>query len=571
MRKILVFVLVCSFIFWNFSFVSAEKTCKEEIIENAYSPVISQDWKCFAYTKKKSNWKSFVIKDWVDWNQYDSISKLRCFNWWKIAYLATNYWTKPTTIIYMDWKEYILNSMPNDLIFSDNWENYAYTEVLESNEAGKRNKKHVVTNTFKSSEFYSIDNIIFSSDSKSFVYSINNTQLLNWKILIEKNIYKDWKIIEWYDNTSLPLFSPDWKEFSFIAEKNGKKLVVRNWVEGNIYWEIKDLKYSSTWESFSYIATKGWKYIVVNNWKEWSPYEEIESLTYSKDWKHIAYVARKNWNTWIVKDWVEIFKYIEWVSSPIFSSDWNSFSYIATKDFGQHLVVKDWIELKKYKTIFQTNSQFPITYFPTWNKLVYKAIQDDLTFVIVIDWVESEKYNYLDYQYTTDWKKYIFSSDWKSFTYEAQKDWNKWYIIKDWVPINVEMYTSLVSYLPGWNNLLYVMPKNLKYYIVKQDCWWDIIAVDDSIKTESKVELVNNDINYKKQLILSKTKLNRSENGKSQIKAIDTLIDKQSKEKLEIIFKNLWTIKSKMNIKTNNKNVDILDYLEASIWIKLWK
>jgi hypothetical protein len=568
MKKVIM-LIICSFIFCNFYLVSADDICKEEIIENASNPVISSDWKCFAYIKKKSNWKSLVVKDWLEWTQYDSIKNLRCFNWWKFAYLATKYWSKPTTIIYMDSKEYILDSIPNDLIFSDNWENFAYTEDVEDG-AEQRSKKHVVTNTNKWWNFLNVGDLSFSSDSKNFAYSINDTQLLNWKIIKEKKIFKNWEIINWYDYTSFPLFSPDWKEFTFIATKNGKNLVVKNWVEGNIYGEIKDLKYSSNWESFSYIAMNWSNYIVINNWKEWNPYEEVSSITYSKDWKHIAYIARKNWKTWIVKDWVEIFKYNEWVSSPVFSSDWTSFSYIATKNW-KNLVVKDWVEQKVYNNIFHTNSQFPITYFPTWNKLVYKAILDDLTYVIVIDWVESEKYNYLDYQYTTDWKKYIFSSDWKSFTYEAQKDWNKWYIIKDWFPINVEMYTSLLSYLPGWNNLLYVMLKNLKYYIVKQDCWWDDIIVDDWIKTESKVDLVKNNINYKKQLILSKTKLNKSENWKSQIKAIDLLINKQSNDKLEVIFKNIETIKSKMNDKTKNKYSDLFDYLEASIWVKLWK
>jgi len=77
--------------------------------------------------------------------------------------------------------------------------------------------------------------------------------------------------------------------------------------------------------------------------------------------------------------------------------------------------------------------------------------------------------------------------------------------------------------------------------------------------------------NYIKQLILSKSILNKTEKWKSQIKSIDILINNKSNDKLEVIFKNILTIKSKMNTKTKNKYSDLLDYLEANIWVKLWK
>jgi hypothetical protein len=98
--------------------------------------------------------------------------------------------------------------------------------------------------------------------------------------------------------------------------------------------------------------------------------------------------------------------------------------------------------------------------------------------------------------------------------------------------------------------------------MVKIICSWET-------KTTSEIDITSK--NYTKQLILSKTKLNKTTSWKSQIKSIDSLISKQTTQKLEIIFKNIWPIKSKMNTKTKNKYTDLLDYLEASIWVKLWK
>jgi hypothetical protein len=135
-------------------------------------------------------------------------------------------------------------------------------------------------------------------------------------------------------------------------------------------------------------------------------------------------------------------------------------------------------------------------------------------------------------------------------------------IVKDWIESNEydAIYSSIYS--PNWKSFAYDAQKDWKIFIVKTTCSWET-------KNTSEVNITLK--NYTNQLIISKTKLNKTTSWKSQIKSIDILINKQTTEKLEIIFKNIWPIKSKMNQKTKNKYADLLDYLEASIWIKLWK
>ncbi len=71
---------------------------------------------------------------------------------------------------------------------------------------------------------------------------------------------------------------------------------------------------------------------------------------------------------------------------------------------------------------------------------------------------------------------------------------------------------------------------------------------------------------YVKQKIYATLNLKKAKKEK-YISQIDNIVKKQNKEKLEIILKNISKIKAKYNW----KNKDILDYLEATIYIELNK
>ncbi len=95
----------------------------------------------------------------------------------------------------------------------------------------------------------------------------------------------------------------------------------------------------------------------------------------------------------------------------------------------------------------------------------------------------------------------------------------------------------------------------------------------NNIKTTNNSGTINNEMlktkNYVKQLIISKWRLNKTNEWKMYINAIDLFVNKQNKEELLILLKKIWLLRDKLDLKTTLKYANVLDYLEASIWIKL--
>ena len=115
------------------------------------------------------------------------------------------------------------------------------------------------------------------------------------------------------------------------------------YIESNEYDSVSSLKYSPDSKSFAFIALKNWKLVLVKDWVEINKYDNIRyGVQYSQDWKSFAFEATKNWKHIIVKDGIETNEYDNiWV--PIYSPDWKSFAFEVTKNW-KHIIVKDWIE-----------------------------------------------------------------------------------------------------------------------------------------------------------------------------------------------------------------------------------
>ena len=84
--------------------------------------------------------------------------------------------------------------------------------------------------------------------------------------LIHFLFLKNIKIYKYIDTLSI---LPDGKSFAFIAEKkNGKYVLVKDWIESGEYDEIRNFKCSPDWKSYTFEAKKNWEQIIVKDWIE---------------------------------------------------------------------------------------------------------------------------------------------------------------------------------------------------------------------------------------------------------------------------------------------------------------
>lgn len=138
---------------------------------------------------------------------------------------------------------------------------------------------------------------------------------------------KDWEEFNQYDETHQIIYSPDWKSFSFIAEKDWKWFVVKDWEKGEEYDKIDYIRYSSDGKEIAYSSEKDWKKIIVKDWKELNNYDSQYSPQYSPDWKSFSYIVNIDWKKFLLKDW------------KIIDELYSSYSYIS-KLWDNNLIYK---------------------------------------------------------------------------------------------------------------------------------------------------------------------------------------------------------------------------------------
>jgi hypothetical protein len=308
---------------------------------------------------------------------------------------------------------------------------------------------------------YNKNNIIsfYSPDGKSYA------------IIVEKEgkrmIFKDW--VEKEYNNNLPPSSNILAEPDIIY--NGEKIslvlfvslqergVLKNGVEISRYSKIREITKSPDGKSFAFIARKNSKEIIVKDLIEGEEYDEVRDITYSLDWKSFAFVGRKDWKQFIVKDWKNLW---EW-NSPISSPDWKDFIFIAIKN-KERVLVKNWVEISKYNFI-----GYP-TYSPDGKGFVYLAKKGEKN-ILVKDWVELDTYDGIgmkntslssEKNFTNLYSPYSlsfsYSPDGKSFVYLAKKG-KKTIIVKDW--IESKEYDTILDFIysPSGKSLTFLAGK----------------------------------------------------------------------------------------------------------------
>jgi len=453
----------------------------------------------------------------------------------------------------------------------------------------------------------------FSPDWKSFVYSVIDTT--SWLYFLVKNwkeIKKDWLNIVWF------VFWKTWDQFTYIFNTNYWQGIVKEWTEiGLEYNSVGSPLYSPDWKSFSYIAQKdNWNWIIVKDWKQISSeYLGIKNLLYSPDWKSFSYIAVKEvWKMIVVKDWKEILGEYWNVKKLLYSPDSNSLSYIAEKDSWKQIVIKDWEQIwNEFDWIseltYSNNSDEVSFIWNNWNRFNYKNNIE--TKVIIKNWKQiPEKYDVI----YSIW----YHKKWDIFYYYAGK-WNKVFLVDNWIEIlNEYDYKEQLKYSPNTNDIFYdawkYLDKNITYilknwkiydtipyssisnihywengkdliFTTSQDNWFKNFTVkrictldkNNNIKKTNTTQIskttqlkINKTVpQFFKQLIISKNNLKKTFQGRKNIKTIDLISKKLSKQKLEILIGKLQKIDT--SLVQFRKYKDMLDYLEAKVWLVLLK
>jgi hypothetical protein len=387
---------------WTNSWIT---TTKEEVkIKNIENKKINQFYLniCKGQTKKYYN-EITKLKLSPDWKGYSFIANINNTD--------SKDFGAQLSILVKDWKEIRSKYWIDDFVYSNDWKQFAYTEIAED----------------------------------------------SWR-----NIIKDWKKIKkWGD----PIFSPDWKSFSYITNDGIGQILVKDWVENKKYYLFDWLTYSPNSESFSYIATIGqninWSKVVVKDWIEWMPYDSIWNLIYSPDSKHYAFVANLNWKNKIIKDWIELFKYSNKytdIQNLKFSNDSKELYFSARKiDTNKYVFIENWIEGIEYDNIEK------VIYSP--NLIDYALIVKDNnnSFVLDSSWHEWEKFNSINsIKYSINW-------DLAYLWYHSERE--KWWIslIVNWKELKKFTKTTIddLEFSLETEGFIFLVNEDKWYRVVK--------------------------------------------------------------------------------------------------------
>jgi Tol biopolymer transport system component len=96
-------------------------------------------------------------------------------------------------------------------------------------------------------------------------------------------------------------FSPDSKHHAFVAQVDGKKVMVYDWEGGPQYEEVRRAQFSPDSKKFAYIAEKDDKTFVVINGKEGKHYDGLYIIPiFSPDSSSILYWAQQDEKTYLM-------------------------------------------------------------------------------------------------------------------------------------------------------------------------------------------------------------------------------------------------------------------------------
>ncbi len=282
----------------------------------------------------------------------------------------------------------------------------------------------------------------------------------DWK----RFVVKDWVKSKSYEDIIYFTYSEEKDEYAFIAVKWDKNILVRNWVESEEYDIVYDLNYFHWWNTFVYVALNNWKYYVVENWKKSIGYDNLSHnskdifIKYSQDKNSYSYIAKKDLKWFVVKDGV-VWKYYDYTYFITYNPEGNWFSYVAEEN-DEEFIVKDWIEWKKYdKPDYERVFEF-MWYSLSWDSLEY-VIKRDWKVYLIKNWKEFWGYDKI-------WKT-IYLNDGNDSVFFA-KEWEKMFFIKNWE--KVWEYDDIIigiGYITWyqWKNFL-IVKRDWRYFLISE-------------------------------------------------------------------------------------------------------
>ncbi len=297
--------------------------------------------------------------------------------------------------------------------------------------AEKTKKDDCYYKIITTSEWKNVYELVLSEKTNS--YALITDWKNDWYIL-----EKDGQVTKEYPHYIESInYSPDWKSINFVSnDENWNEYLVEDLDEGNIYDYIQDVEYTPDGKKYAYIVGlldwKEWKLrAIIKDWKEYL-YWDFHWIVYSKDWEELRYIEGEyNYDIWEKKNY--IFKDGE--KTRLINDD--------------EIVRAKWSPNREDYYIEFLDSED--------NKYLY--INGNIT----------EKYEYID--------NFIYSPDWKSYTYVAKKSEGIYVVVKDWEEIRKSTRAPNIKYIKNGDNytlISYYPPIN-----------WDFIETSEPIKNNN--------------------------------------------------------------------------------------
>lgn len=302
-------------------------------------------------------------------------------------------------------------------------------------EAKNGMKSFVVTNDRRGNKYDSVRSIIFSSDSKKIAYIAyilkpdikkemyaSSEHFLKCIVVNEKEGKK-------YDDVYMPVFSPDNKMITYVANKNKRSYLIYGKKEiGEKYDGVGPCVFNA--HNITYIARKGEKMFVVYNGKEGKWYDHARQLMLSPDRETIAYVAQERLK-WFVVIGEEEGKRYDSIMDPIFIPDSKTLAYTA-REGSKSFIVMGEKEGNRYdfvdSLVFSADGK-RIAYrvneggiFPNFFSGPGKPLPGGGEWFIVFDNQEGKRYSrYIDPPF--------FSPDGRTIGYKIKKEDFLWSVV----------------------------------------------------------------------------------------------------------------------------------------------
>ena len=277
-----------------------------------------------------------------------------------------------------------------ELTFSPDSKNFAYIAIvgLELNKYFKpinSGDQFVIYNGMKGPRYDMVRNLTFSPDSKNFAYVANIGGKVSDKDPLDVVggkwflVYNGVKSQSFDDISKLYkrlTFSPNSRNFAYIAKKNDKRFVVYNGKKMQEFYNVFSLTFSPDSNNFAYGAIikrkdkhdnlRDSKLFIVYNDKLGPNFDSINDLTFSPNSKNFAYVAQKNDKRFVVYNGKKMSAF-DYIYSIEFSHDSENFACIVTENGLNYVLLNNERSKKSYDEVSY------LQYYKAENCFIYLA------------------------------------------------------------------------------------------------------------------------------------------------------------------------------------------------------